>query len=59
MSAETTNVKKQTKQHRPALWGMGIAVSAVAVLFLMFLFAVTDGEGDDVQQLISTEQAGS
>lgn len=58
MSAETTNVEKQAKQHRPALWGMAFVGSFVGVLLILFLVAVTDGSGDDVQQLISTEQAG-
>lgn len=59
MSAEDTNVEKQAKQHRPALWGMAFAVSVAGVLLVLFLFSVTDGEGDDVEQIISTEQDGS
>ena len=59
MSAEDTNVDKQAKQHRPALWGMAFAVGVAGVLLVAFLFSVTDGDGDDVEQMISTEEDGS
>ena len=37
MSAPSTNIEKQSKRHRPAIWGM-IAVAIFAgVLFLAYL----------------------
>lgn len=57
MSAETTNIDKQAKRHRPALWGMGLAATAVALLFIAFLFSVGTPE-DDVKQAITPEQTG-
>jgi hypothetical protein len=59
MSAETTNIDKQVKRHRPALWGMGLAAAAVALLFLAFLAAVVGTPQDDVEEAITTEQTGS
>lgn len=59
MSAETTNIDKQKRRHRPALWGMGAVVVIVSALFLLFLASVMTTEEDDVKQIISTEDAGS
>jgi len=53
MSAENTNVEKQAKQHRPALWGMGTVVVIALLLLLAYLFAVTTPEVDEVEALIS------
>ena len=37
MSAPSTNVEKQSKRHRPAIWGMAAVGVFAAVLFLAYL----------------------
>ena len=37
MSAPTTNIEKQTKRHRPALWGIIAAAVFAALLFFAYL----------------------
>ena len=37
MSAPSTNVEKQAKRHRPAIWGITAAGGFAAVLFLAYL----------------------
>jgi len=37
MSAPETNVEKQRKRHRPALWGMMIGGIFAAIIFLAYL----------------------
>ena len=37
MSAPTTNVEKQAKRHRPAIWGIIAAGVFATVLFLAYL----------------------
>ena len=37
MSPPDTNLSKQKRRHRPALWGMGLAILFVALLFTWFL----------------------
>ena len=59
MSAETTNVEKQAKRHRPALWGMAAVAAFVAGLFILFMVSLTATPGDDVEQAISAEEDGS
>ncbi|APX10531.1 hypothetical protein [Tateyamaria omphalii] len=45
MSAPNTNIDRQKKRHRPALWGMAVvAVFAGLVFFLNVAFSV-DGDG--------------
>ncbi|MFP7673844.1 hypothetical protein ACG74X_10885 [Marivita sp. S0852] len=56
MSAEKTNVEKQAKRHRPALWGIGAVVAFAGILLIAFLVSVTGTSEDDVEQLISTEE---
>ncbi len=53
MSAPDTNVEKQAKRHRPALFGLIGAVGLAAILFLVFLAWISLSgdapEGADVQ----------
>ncbi|MCR9108863.1 hypothetical protein [Marivita sp. XM-24bin2] len=37
MSAPSTNVEKQTKRHRPAIWGIVAAIVFAAILFFAYL----------------------
>ncbi|MCR9156518.1 MAG: hypothetical protein NXH80_04660 [Rhodobacteraceae bacterium] len=37
MSAPSTNIDKQTKRHRPAIWGMIAVAVFVAILFFAYL----------------------
>lgn len=37
MSAPSTNVEKQAKRHRPAIWGMIAAAVFAAILFFAYL----------------------
>ncbi|MBO6885004.1 MAG: hypothetical protein JJ869_15705 [Marivita sp.] len=37
MSAPSTNIEKQSKRHRPALWGMIAAAIFAAILFFAYL----------------------
>lgn len=56
MSAPQTNVEKQTKRHRPALWGMAAVVVFASVLFFIYLAVVVergtpeDGESNGVAE---------
>lgn len=49
MSAPETNIEKQSKRHRPALWGMVAAAVFAALLFLAYLanLAVKGNEPGD------------
>ncbi len=37
MSAPSTNVEKQAKRHRPAIWGIVAAIVFAAILFFAYL----------------------
>lgn len=53
MSAPSTNVKKQSKRHRPALWGMITAVLIASLLFLGYLaniMATGTQPGDETEK---------
>ena len=43
MSPPDTNLSKQTRRHRPALYGMVVAIAAVGALLV---FAVNTGTDD-------------
>ncbi|MBT8456360.1 MAG: hypothetical protein HKO95_07795 [Rhodobacteraceae bacterium] len=42
MSANNTNLEKQTRRHRPALIGIAASVGVAAVMFFIFLTYATD-----------------
>lgn len=42
MSAPQTNVEKQTKRHRPSLWGIAAVCGFAAILFLGYLAVVAE-----------------
>ena len=44
MSAETTNVEKQARRHRPALWAISIALVAAAVFAVIFTSQADEDE---------------
>ncbi|SHI61267.1 hypothetical protein [Wenxinia saemankumensis] len=45
MSAPHTNVEKQAKRHRPALWGIAFAaVFGVAMIMFLLFWSVDEGE---------------
>lgn len=46
MSAPSTNIEKQSKRHRPALWGILAAIVFAAVIFLAYL-ATLAAEGNE------------
>lgn len=37
MSAPSTDVEKQSKRHRPAMWGISIVLGMTALLFLAYI----------------------
>lgn len=47
MSAPDTNTKKQEKEHRPALFGIGAAIAVGALMLMAILFAAFDTEEPD------------
>ncbi|MFP7571156.1 hypothetical protein [Marivita sp. S2033] len=45
MSAPKTNLEKQEKRHRPALWGMAAVALLVALGYFVYVtFLVAEGE---------------
>lgn len=48
MSAPNTNIDKQTRRHRPALWGIGAVGGLAALLFFGYLAVVTEPVADSV-----------
>ncbi|MCL3880747.1 hypothetical protein [Marivita sp. GX14005] len=55
MSAPKTNIEKQEKRHRPALWGMGILVVLVALgyfFYVTFLAAEGNEPGDEAENVV-------
>ena len=39
MSAPDTNIERQTRRHKPSLWGIGIALAAAAVFAITALLS--------------------
>lgn len=48
MSAPETNVDKQARRHRPALWGMAVAVAVGMIAFLMNIAFSVDAEDETI-----------
>ena len=44
MSAPDTNIEKQTKRHRPALWAIGAVIVFGAIVFLSMVSTAVDDE---------------
>lgn len=42
MSAPDTDISKQSRRHRPALWGMAAAVCFAAIAFVVYLALLAD-----------------
>jgi hypothetical protein len=58
MSAPDTNVEKQEKRHRPALWGIkGALVWGALMLLLIVGFSVMRGEEPTSENIIGDEGA--
>ena len=50
MSASNTNLEKQTKRHRGALFGIAVAIAWAAVLFVGFLvWTAYQGDNPDAE----------
>lgn len=53
MSAPNTNIEKQARRHRGALWGIALAVLTAVILFVGYMTVIVDRgnepEGADVQ----------
>ncbi len=58
MSAPETNVERQTRRHRPALIGIGLAVAA-AVIFAFVAFTSEGVPADDQAAGVPPEAAVS
>lgn len=46
MSAPNTNVEKQTKRHKPSLFGMGAAIVFATILFVGLMFWISANGND-------------
>lgn len=55
MSAPNTNVKRQEKRHRPAIWGIGVAL-LIAILAAV-AFGFWDGVEEEEQAAPATTEA--
>ena len=58
MSAPKTNVKKQSRRHRPAIWGMALGGVFVAIIFLAYL-ANLAARGNDPGESDGAAQSGN
>lgn len=47
MSAPDTNIKRQEKKHRPALYGIGAAVVVGLLMLMTIIGTAFDDEGRD------------
>lgn len=59
MSAPNTNIEKQTRRHKPALYGLVAVVGFGAVMFLSIFFTSVDPSTSGVNDAINVNSADS
>lgn len=59
MSAPTTNIEKQTRRHKPALYGIVAAVAFGGLMLLTVFFTSVDPDSSGVNDAINVNSAVS
>jgi hypothetical protein len=59
MSAPDTNIEKQTRRHKPALFGIFAAIAVGGLLFLTIFFSAVDDDAAATNDAVNVNSAAS